>query len=152
MWYSGNREEGRRRKRVSMALKRAEDPDAVRRYQRDYHHNNRERRTKKMRDYCERRFFWARMNKLRPGDRPSHVQLARLWKKQRGRCAITGRRLTRENAELDHRHPKSKGGGDNIENLQWTCCEVNRAKRDLSQAEFEALCYNVLSWMGKTSR
>lgn len=141
-------EQIREGKRLYMARKRAANPEAARAYHRAYHHRNGEKNREKMRNYAHRRFFWNKMTKLRAEDRPSHIELARLWKKQRGRCALTGRKLTRQNAEIDHRHPKIKGGGDNIENLQWTCRAANRAKRDLTEAEFTVLCSDVMCWLG----
>ena len=41
--------------------------------------------------------------------------------------------------EIDHIQPKSKGGGDNIENLQLLCNHCNRRKRDKSMEEFLAI-------------
>lgn len=140
-------EKYRARKRQNMASRRASDPDAVRAYQRDYHANNRVWRTRKMREYAARRFFWNKANKLRGDGAATHFDLARLWKQQRGRCALTGRKLDRT-AEPDHKTPRSRGGGDDIANLQWLCREVNRAKRDLPDAEFIALCSNVMRWIG----
>lgn len=131
-----------------MARIRAADPEAARRYQREFHASNRERQTKKMRDYYGRRFFWAKMTKLRGANRATHVELARLWKIQKGLCALTGRRLTRNDAELDHKVARTRGGSDSIENLQWTCRVANRAKRELSDDEFASLCGDVMRWIG----
>lgn len=141
-------DETRKAKREQMARKRAVNPEVFRKYQRDFHHKNASRQRKKMRDYYARRFFWAKMTKLRKKGRATHVQLARLWKSQRGLCALTGRRLTRENAEIDHKRPQVRGGGDGIENLQWVCKVANRAKRDLTDEEFLALCREVVSRCG----
>jgi 5-methylcytosine-specific restriction endonuclease McrA len=108
----------------------------------------RERNTEKMRRYAQRRFFWSKATKLRGEDAATFLALARLWKEQRGLCAITGRRLDRT-AEIDHRLPRARGGGDNIANLQWVTREANRAKRDLTDAEFVALCSDVMRWVGR---
>jgi 5-methylcytosine-specific restriction endonuclease McrA len=67
-----------------------------------------------------------------------------LWHKQRGRCAMTGRRLDRS-AELDHIIPVSKGGHNHPDNLQWLAPEVNQCKNDMTVDEFMAVCINVLS-------
>jgi len=140
-------DEVRASKRAYMARRRAADPCAARAYQRKFHHKNRERQTKKMRDYALRRFFWNKANKLR-GEHAANCQdLARLWKAQRGRCALTGRRLDRS-AEPDHRTPKARGGNDSVENLQWVCREANRAKRDMTDDDFVALCGDVMRWIG----
>lgn len=138
----------RRIKREHMARKRASDPEAVRAYQRAYHQAHREKQTAKMRDYYTRRFFWGKAMKLRGEDRATTWELAALWKKQRGRCALTGRRLDRS-AQLDHKTPKARGGGDDIRNLQWLSEETNLAKRALTDAEFVALCADVMRWIGE---
>lgn len=73
---------------------------------------------------------------------------ASMWKAQRGLCALTRRRLTRENAHLDHVWSRARGGGDSIENLRWTVDAANLAKRDMSDAEFFALCLDVVATRG----
>lgn len=136
-------------KREQMAERRRADPDAARAYSRRYHHRNREKQTAKMRHYYGRRFFWARSCKLRQEGKADFRQLAALWKAQRGRCALTGRRLTRDNAQLDHIVPKVKGGGDEIGNLRWLCIEANMAKRDMTDEQFIALCAEVTAFIGE---
>lgn len=141
-------EQIRKAKREQMARKRAADPEAARAYGRQYHAANRTKQTAKMRAYYGRRFFWGKAMKLRGEDRATARQVASLWKQQRGLCALTGRRLDRS-AQLDHKTPKAKGGSDRIENLQWLCESVNLAKRDLTDAEFAALCASVMRWIGE---
>lgn len=137
----------RERKRAHMARRRAADPESVRRYAREDHARNRTARTAKMRAYYARRYFWGRAMKLRGADRASTRDLASLWKRQRGICALTGRRLDRT-AQLDHIVSRAKGGADSIDNLRWVCAAVNYAKRDLGDAEFGALCADVMRWIG----
>lgn len=139
----------RQAKRESMARRRAEDPDRVRAYQREFHHRNGEKNRAKMRNYAARRFFWNRANKLRSSGAATYGEVALLWKRQRGLCALTGERLTRANAELDHVLPKARGGDDRLCNLRWVTKEVNRAKRDLTDEEFLALCGDVMRWIGR---
>jgi len=67
-----------------------------------------------------------------------------LWKQQRGRCALTGMRLTRDNAELDHVIARSKGGSNDRSNLRWLQKDVNQARRSLSDLEFISLCKSVV--------
>lgn len=136
-------------KREHMAARRRADPVGERARRSDFHRRNRDSQVAKMRDYYARRFFWARACKLRKKGRANFRQLAALWKSQRGRCALTGRRLTRQNAHLDHITPKTKGGGDEIGNLRWLCVEANMAKRDMSDEQFIALCSEVLSFIGE---
>jgi 5-methylcytosine-specific restriction endonuclease McrA len=147
-WTKLNPEKYRRIKRESMARIREADPDKARAYANAYHAANRDKRTAKMREYYARRFFWGRAMKLRGKGRATTADLARLWKAQRGLCAMTGRRLTRDNAHLDHIVAKARGGTDAISNLRWLCAEANLALRELSDAEFVALCADVMSWIG----
>ena len=142
-------DEVRASKRAFMARKRAEDPEAARKQNRDWHANNRDYSRAKMRDYYARRFFWGKAMKLRGPDRATYKDVAHLWHEQRGRCALTGRPLTREGAQLDHIIPKTRGGGDNVENLQWLCREANIAKRAMTDDEFIALCSDVMRWIGE---
>ncbi len=142
-------EETRKAKRDHMRRRRAENPEKVRKYQRELHRKNREHNLSKMREYYARRFFWGRAMKLRGPHRATTVDLARLWKQQRGRCALTGRRLNRDNAQLDHIVAKARGGTDEIGNLRWLCTEANLARRELSDAEFVALCSDVMRWIGE---
>lgn len=141
-------EETRKAKREYMARKRAENPEASREYQRNWHRENRAASTAKMRDYYAKRFFWGRAMKLRKRPRASALDLATLWKHQRGKCALTGRRLNRENAHLDHIIPKTRGGTDAKSNLRWVCDEVNMAKRNLTDEEWLLLCRDVMRWIG----
>ncbi len=138
----------REAKRKHMAARRAADPIGARAYRNAYHAANREVRTAKMRDYAQRRFFWNREMHLRQGGRASARQLARLWKDQRGRCAITGRRLDRT-AQLDHVQPRARGGSDAISNLRWTCEAANILKRDMTDAELIGICSEVMAWIGR---
>jgi hypothetical protein len=70
--------------------------------------------------------------------------LMELWRRQGGRCALTGRRLTRENAQVDHIVAVSKGGRTEPENLQWLCREMNSFKREMSEDELIALCQEIM--------
>lgn len=141
-------EKYRQRKRESMARQRAANPEKMRARERAWWKANRDRNAETMRAYAARRFFWTKAMKLRGNGRGTPRQLAALWKAQRGRCALTGRRLDRS-AQLDHKIPRARGGGDSIGNLQWLCESVNLAKRDLTDAEFLALCGNVMAWIGR---
>jgi 5-methylcytosine-specific restriction endonuclease McrA len=143
-----SREEYLKAKREGMARLRARDPDAARSKRNAYHAANREAQTAKMRAYYDRRFFWGKAMKLRGEGRATARDLAALWKVQRGRCALTGRRLDRS-AQLDHKTAKARGGPDSIWNLQWLCEEANLAKRALTDAEFIALCSDVMAWIGE---
>lgn len=138
-------DEVRKAKRDDMARRRAADPVAAREYRNRYHAENREAQINRMRAYTARRFFWARANRL---NGVTAKDLAALWRQQRGLCALTGRKLDRS-AEVDHIVPRARGGGDLISNLRWVCRDANRAKRDLTDEEFGALCADVMRWIGR---
>jgi 5-methylcytosine-specific restriction endonuclease McrA len=100
-------------------------------------------------EYARRRFFHIRSNNMRhacDGQCATLYELASLWKRQRGKCAMTGRRLNRDNAHLDHIVPKVKGGSSFIENLRWVHKDVNHAKRDLLDADFVQMCREVANF------
>lgn len=136
----------RERKRAQMARRRAADPEAHREYQRALYAANRENRRAKLREYSARRFFWSRATKLRGPDRATARCLAALWRSQRGRCWLTGRKLDRT-AQIDHAVPKCRGGTDAPSNLRWLCAEANIAKRHLTEDEFVALCRDVSRYL-----
>lgn len=137
-------EQRREAKRVAMNRARQSDPDGMRAKGRAWHYANRPANLIKMRDYYARRFFWGRAMKLRGEGRATFRDLASLWHKQRGRCALTGRRLDRL-AQLDHIVARARGGSDEKSNLRWLCKEANLARRELSDAEFVALCRDVVA-------
>lgn len=143
-WTKRDPDKFRKRKRESMAARRRADPEAVREYQRQDWIQNRPARIAAMKAYQHRRFFWLRACKL---DGITAFDLASIWRKQRGRCALTGRRLDRT-AQIDHIHSKARGGGDDKSNLRWLCREANMARRELSDAEFLALCSDCMRWIG----
>lgn len=142
------REEYLRAKREGMARLRARDPEAARQKRNAFHAKNRDQQCAKMRNYSARRFFWVRQMHLRGTNRATFSELAALWKKQRGQCALTGRRMDRT-AQLDHILPKARGGTDTLSNLRWVCAEVNILKRHLTDAELVAVCRDVMRWIGK---
>lgn len=86
-------------------------------------------------------FFEKRATKVKANP----MELLLLWKKQRGRCVLTGDKLSRETASLDHTVPISRGGAGTVDNLQWVTYEVNMAKHAMTNEEFRALCSKVLS-------
>lgn len=71
--------------------------------------------------------------------------LKRLLEIQGYCCALTGVRLQPQDAELDHKIPLSRGGTNNLSNLQWITKAANRAKGTMTDGEFIDLCYKVVS-------
>lgn len=102
------------------------------------------------RDYRGRRFFFVRAQALKiraknKAEVATIAEVSRLWKQQHGVCPLSGRRLDRANAQLDHIVPLTRGGSDLKENLRWVHRDVNYAKRDLFDADFFRLCSDVVN-------
>lgn len=75
-----------------------------------------------------------------------HSELLDLFNMQEGRCPYSGLKLTLGiNTSLDHKVPKSKGGTDEFENLQWTHKLVNQMKWDTNEGEFLEMVMNIAS-------
>ena len=69
-----------------------------------------------------------------------------LWEKlndQKFCCALSGVRMTPDTAVLDHILPRSKGGSDDLDNLQWVTKQINDAKGTMTQDEFIGMCRSV---------
>jgi 5-methylcytosine-specific restriction endonuclease McrA len=96
-----------------------------------------------------RHFFIARAAVLnRYGRTVTPGDLLLLWWAQRGRCALTGRKLDRRTAQIDHVEARARGGQHLPSNLRWVCREANEARRDLPDADFLRLCREVIATIG----
>ena len=83
---------------------------------------------------------------MRWGGRPSHSDPRRiviprsvknrLFVDQKGRCFYCGRTNRIRYLEIDHKHPVSRGGGNEIGNLQLLCTPCNMRKGIQSDEEF----------------
>ncbi len=146
--HKRSEEEARKAKREYMAKMRLISPELFRDRQKSHRANNLDRFRAVARDYIRKRFFWRRAVKLRGPNKATSTDLALMWKNQRGRCALSGIRLTRENADLDHIVAKARGGGDEASNLRWLCHAVNMAKRDMPDDQFLAMCMDCAQWIG----
>ncbi len=90
-------------------------------------------------------FLWrARLWSARHSVTVTGLELWRLWKTQKGRCALSGRKLS-AHAHLDHIVPVSNDGAHTIENLRWLDPLVNVARGNLTDAEFVSLCRDVVA-------
>jgi hypothetical protein len=146
-YYRNNLEENRRRKREHMARARL-DPMRRDKYvaaQRAHYRENRKEICRKDRELRAKRFFWARGRKLKG---IFAKDLAALWKKQRGLCALSGRKLDRT-AHLDHIIARTNGGTDEIGNFRWLDPWVNIARQNLTDEEFISRCNQIAEWIGK---
>lgn len=133
----------RKRKRDSMAKYRLENPEKSRLRQKAWRDENIVVCREKERKYYGRRFFWGKAQKLKGEGRATYKEIASLWRRQNGFCALTGRSLSRT-AQLDHILPRAKGGGDCLTNLRWVCSAANLLKRDLLDADLLELCLDII--------
>jgi 5-methylcytosine-specific restriction endonuclease McrA len=74
---------------------------------------------------------------------PTHNELRDLIEAQGYRCALSGAKLTPENAHIDHIHPVSQGGDHSINNLQWVHARINGMKGSMSNEAFIKWCTRV---------
>lgn len=132
-----------------MRADRAKNPEKYRKRERA-HRNKPEVRARiiaRQRLWVSRHPFLAKARDISDGlDAVTGAQLAALYKRQRGRCALTGRKLTKVNMQIDHIVPVSRNGARGVENLRWVCKEANEAKGGLLDTEFFQLCRDVLAF------
>lgn len=90
----------------------------------------------------------ASKKKLKSSLKPLELALflKRLWRRQRGLCSLSGRKLNRFNCELDHITPQSKGGLTTEDNLRFLHKDVNQAVSALTDLDFIHLCSDVVSF------
>lgn len=74
--------------------------------------------------------------------------IAALWSEQGGRCAYSGEVIhpggrQADSAEIDHKTPRSRGGGPEKKNLHWVSRKMNIAKGTRTHDEFVAICTSV---------
>jgi hypothetical protein len=90
--------------------------------------------------FCDRHIFHQAARRWLGNSKHWH-ELASLFAKQGGRCVYTGELLVLGgNASLDHKVPRSRGGDNTIDNVQWVTLEVNRIKNDMTHHEFVGFC------------
>lgn len=106
---------------------------------------------KKCKDRQQARIFVfiARLNRhgvRQRGYTSGNINALDIWKialKQRLRCAISGIQLTRSNMSIDHIKPLSKGGFDEIGNIQLVDKRINEMKNDMDLKELVGICRNI---------
>ena len=125
--------------------------DRNKEYRREFYKKYYIKHTQKLKARRKSRLFFIRASSVSSRCKSNSALeltaiISRLWYKQRGRCALTGRKLTRSNAQVDHISPVSKGGNNSALNLRWVTKECNHAKSDLSDACFISLCRDIVAW------
>jgi len=73
----------------------------------------------------------------------THRELMTLIERQGYRCALSGVKLDPEHAVIDHIVPVSKGGDNEIDNLQWVHTVANKMKGNMSNESFIKWCTRV---------
>ena len=148
--YAKNPEKIRRRKREYMRGVRS---DPIKNEEINAHRRGNEKYLRAGREYNrnlkENHFFkWRARLTNRTGKNVTAQELAALWKKQRGLCALSGAKLKRD-AHLDHIIPISKNGRTSLDNLRWLDPWVNIARRNLDDELFILKCTQVAEWIGR---
>jgi len=93
-------------------------------------------------------FFRWRARNWQHGCVVTPADLMRLWWQQRGKCALSGRKLGRD-AHLDHVVPKARGGSSGIDNLRWVDPQINVMRGHMDDKVFADLCAQVAEWIGR---
>lgn len=94
---------------------------------------------------CEKHWF-CHISKAHFGHIKNAKLLKDLLEKQAYRCPITGRLLTPGvNTSIDHIVPRSKGGSNDFNNLQWVDYNANVAKAELSLDELIKLSNEIIT-------
>jgi 5-methylcytosine-specific restriction endonuclease McrA len=147
-YYAANIERTRERKKIHMREAR-KDPvkrdryNAARRGVEKYRQREREYHSNIRRNHF---FIWrARAWSARYQVGITALDLWSLWKSQRGRCALSGRKLD-ETAHLDHIVPISGNGVHTLDNLRWLDPHINIARRNLTDVQFLEMCHQVVSF------
>lgn len=104
---------------------------------------------------AKRHFFATRAAHIRCRSRSASASLSAvsgfdlwcLWKRQRGRCALTGESLDRA-AHVDHIVSRACGGSSDITNLRFLSARANLIKRAYTDAELLEFCAAVIATIG----
>jgi 5-methylcytosine-specific restriction endonuclease McrA len=113
----------------------------------EWYHANKERALKacqawadrnrdQVREMGQRSARKRRAIKAKVGGTHTRADLDRIFKQQRGKCALCKCSLEKAIKELDHIIPISRGGDNGPGNLQWLCRPCNRSKSNKDPVQF----------------
>ena len=71
------------------------------------------------------------------------IDLWRIAKKQKCKCALSDLKLNSETVSVDHIIPISKGGKNSIDNVRLVDGRINKMRNDMNDEEFFKLCQLV---------
>ena len=77
------------------------------------------------------------------------MELWGILKRQRMLCALTGRRLNRDNISLDHIVPLSKGGSNEPNNLRFVHIDSNTFKMDMDDMALLELAKDIVATLSR---
>lgn len=88
--------------------------------------------------------WFKRIALMTTGSKRNGQAIQLLFEQQRGKCAYSDELLIPgQNACIDHKVPRSRGGTNDIDNLQWVTKTINRIKGTMTHEEFVALCCHI---------
>jgi 5-methylcytosine-specific restriction endonuclease McrA len=100
--------------------------------------------------FCVGLCFFAKLSRRLVGHEGLAHELKNKYDMQKGICPYSGRHLVlSENAHVDHIVPKSRGGTNDISNLQWVYSKCNLAKSNMLEDEFIALIKEIYMTVNK---
>lgn len=108
-----------------------------------------EARSKKQKKYYYDHPFVRIAKSLKKRDKSSTLTKFDIWKiarRQKLKCALTGRKLINSNISPDHIVPLSKGGTTSLENIRLVIKEVNLCRQTLSDIDFIEMCKDVVKF------
>ena len=77
------------------------------------------------------------------GSKTHWKELLSKFNQQQGLCAYTGLPVAIKEAQLDHIVPRALGGNNDISNLHWVHCLINKMKSSIPEDVFIYLCKQV---------
>ena len=84
-------------------------------------------------------------NHIYKANKITALDLWKIAKKQKLRCALTNHKLSEYNMSIDHIIPKSKGGLNIPSNIRLVLIPINIAKQTMTDDEFVELCSSVVN-------
>lgn len=80
------------------------------------------------------------------GNKITAFDLWKIAKRQKMKCALSGKQLTRGNISCDHISPRSKGGLNISSNIQLVDFDLNLMKSGHKENEFIQLCWEIVDF------